>query len=89
MALGDNIKPAVNAEWARKQSIEIISDKVKEQLHKALGRVKYAVENNNETALFHGYLHDKTKYILRSRGFKLEYIKSHDQRDPDYTKITW
>jgi len=89
MALGDNIKPTVNAEWARKESAEILSEKVTEQLTKALTAIEYAIKHDNESATAAGYMHDKVKDILRGRGFKLEFIAGHDQRDPDYTKITW
>ena len=87
--LGDKIKPEITAEWARKESTEILSVKVQEQLIKALDSIKNAIKNDNETATTHGNLHDKTKQILRSRGFKLDHHKGFDQRDPDYTTISW
>jgi hypothetical protein len=89
MSLGENIQPKITAEWARKQSKEILSDKVTEQLTKVLNAVDYAIKNDHESAPAHGYIHDKVKVILEGRGFKLEHIAGHDQRDPDYTKITW
>jgi hypothetical protein len=89
MNLGSNIQPAITAEWARKESNAILSEKLEKQLLKALDAVIYAINNDNESASAHTILHDKVRGILRSRGFKLEDIKGYDQRDPDYVKITW
>jgi len=87
--LGDEIQPKVTAEWARKESQEILSEKVSEQLTKALNAITYAIKNDHESAPAHGELHDKVKEILRGRGFKLEDITGGHQLDSDYTKITW
>lgn len=87
--LGDQIEPEITAEWARTNSKRILSDKVQEQLIKALKAVKFAIKNDNDSAPLHGAVHEKTMDILRSRGFKLEKIIGHDQRDPDYIQITW
>ena len=49
----------------------------------------YAIKNDHKSAPAYGYMHDKVKAILEGRGFKLKFISSPDQRDPDYTEITW
>jgi hypothetical protein len=87
--LGDEIMSEITADWARKTSKEVLSERVSEQLKKALKEIKAAVNNDRESAPLHGVAHEKTLQILRSRGFTCEKIKGFDQRDPDYVKITW
>ena len=89
MSLGDNIKPHINAEWAKEESNKVLSDKVTKQLNECLNSVELALKRDDDSASVTIYAHEKVKQILRNRGFKVNQFDGFDQRDPAYITIEW
>jgi|TARA_R110000851_G_scaffold47424_2_gene115152 translation initiation factor 6 (eIF-6) len=89
MNLGDDIKPEITADWARRKGKEVLGSKVIKQLNECLEAIDNAINRNDNSASTSGHLHDKTKEILKQRGFKIEYYEGHGQREPSYHSITW
>ena len=89
MVLGDDIKPNITADWARKASKDVLSEKVSNQLKQTLEAVERAINKDEKYAMCGIYPHEKTIEILKQRGFYVEHHKSVDQRDSDYITIKW
>jgi len=80
-------KDKITAEWAKKTATENLGITVQSQLNKCLSAIESAVANNNLTTGITIYIHPLTKKELIKRGFKVE--TTSDQRDGDYTTISW
>jgi len=77
----------ITADWARKKSEMILGVKVRKQLEKCLSTIEIAVEQNKMSCEYAGYLDNLAIIELRKRGFTAE--PHSDQREGDWTKISW
>ena len=87
MILGDDIMPQVTAKWAREQSEQYMSDRVKAQLTESLNKILVALDDDERYVYVYKYLEEKVVSILQNRGFSVENCCS--QKDGDAFKITW
>lgn len=86
----DKIQPEINANWARTQAKEVMSEKAKQQLESILLKIKEAV-SNNEMYTYTNSIDNIVKKELERRGFSVEYINvsSVDPRETSYYTIKW
>lgn len=86
----ENIQPEINANWARTQAKEVMSEKAKQQLESILLKIKEAA-SKNETYAFVTSIDNIVKKELERRGFSVEYINvsSIDPRETSYYTIKW
>jgi hypothetical protein len=77
----------ITAEWARKQAISILGERVKKEIDICLNAIKSAVEKNQMSVSVSIYVHELTEADLTQRGFKVK--RYNDQRDGSYVSISW
>jgi hypothetical protein len=81
--MGQNI----NADWARKESNNILSVRVLKEISDCNDAIKFAVTKNEMSCYVNLYAHSRTIEDLRLRGFV---VKQHDdQRDGSSLQINW
>lgn len=77
----------ITAKWARKQSEEVLGQRVKGELTKCENSIISAVKSNATHCNVYIHAHNATLTELKRRGFKVE---QHDeQRDGPILIITW
>ena len=86
----DKIQPEINANWARTQAKEVMSEKAKQHLESILLKIKEAA-SKNEMYAYANSIDDIVKKELERRGFSVEYHKvtSIDPRETSYYTIKW
>lgn len=87
--MSDKIRPDVTADWARKTSQEILSEKVKKEINYCLDTIVMAVKRNELSCSFNTTLDKLTIKNLENRGFKVDYHSGYDVREPAYHSVSW
>jgi hypothetical protein len=77
----------INAEWARKQAISVLGEKVKKQIDTCLDAIEKAVARNEMLTSIGIYAESLTLEDLRKRCFNVN--QYDDQRDGSYLSISW
>ena len=77
----------ITAEWARKQSKEVLGERVKSELTRCENAILSAVKSNTNSCNVYIYAHSVTINELKNRGFKT--TQHDDQRDGSTLVITW
>lgn len=87
---GDTIQPEIDANWARAQAKEVMSDKARTQLNDILSNIKKAAADNKMSS-YASSVDDIVKKELQRRGFLVEFNSSfsNDPRENSYYTITW
>lgn len=84
------IQPEINANWARTQAKEVMSEQAKRQLESILLKIKEAVLKNKMYA-YENSIDDIVKKELERRGFSVEFnnVSTNDPRETSYYTIKW
>ena len=77
----------ITAKWARKQSEEVLGERVKGELSKCENAILAAVKSNATHCNVYIHAHNATLIELKRRGFKVE--QHNEQRDGAILIISW
>jgi hypothetical protein len=80
-------KDHITAEWARKTAETQLGVEAQKQLETCLTRIEEAVKKNQFSLTVYFYASKTCIEELKKRGFKVE--AGSEQRDGDWTTITW
>jgi hypothetical protein len=83
-------KSKITAEWARKESTNILTEKIQKQIEFIENRIVEATKDNKFTINVLTSVDGLTLKEFEDRGFKVErYSGGQDPRESSYTTLSW
>jgi hypothetical protein len=83
------MKENITAQWAKETATNLLNDKIKNQISKALDSIETSVKRNEFSCTHYGILHDLAIEDIKSRGFGITKHGNYNQMDGDSYSITW